>query len=134
MGKSKRPRKSSWNSVHGGVEINYDDVHIVVSPLPTREAKLDEILQIEDSGSGWRLPTEKEAQVIRRFVRPLNQLMSENGGAPLSSHATIWLHGKYGSKEKLGDIQGRIFSMRFGICCWNWWRVARDFRLVKRLD
>ena len=62
MGKSKRPRKSSWSSVHGGVEINYDDVHIVVSPLPTREAKLDEILQIEDNGSGWRLPTEKEAQ------------------------------------------------------------------------
>ena len=61
MGKSKRPRKSSWNSVHGGVEINYDDVHIVVSPLQTREAKLDEILQIEDNGSGWRLPTEKEA-------------------------------------------------------------------------
>ena len=134
MGKSKRPRKSLWNSVHGGVEINCEDVHLVVSSLPTREAKLDELLRIEASGSGWRLPTEKEAHIMRRFIRPLNQLMIDNGGFPLSSHATIWLHGNYGTIEKLGDVQGRIFSMRFGICCWNWWRVGRDFRLVKPLD
>jgi hypothetical protein len=134
MGKTKRPRKSSWNSVHGGVEICYGDVHLVLSPLPTREATLDEILRIEASGSGWRLPTEKEALVIRRFIRPVNQLMLENGGATLSSHATIWLHGNYGTAEKLGDVQGRIFSMRFAICCWNSWRISRDFRLVKVLD
>ena len=120
--------------MHGGVEINYEDVHLIVSPLPTREAKLDEILRIEALGSGWRLPTEKEAHVIRRFIRPVNQLMSSNGGATLSSHATLWLHGNYGTPEKLADVQGRIFSMRFGICCWNWWRIGRDFRLVKPLD
>ena len=134
MGPNVYQRKTSWNKIYEGVQIDYEDTHIIVSSLPTRPAKLDEILRIEQSGCGWRLPTEKEAHVIRRFVRPLNQLMNDNGGAPLSSHATIWLHGQYGCKEKLGDIQGRIFSMRFGICCWNWWRIARDFRLVKRLD
>ena len=61
-------RMSSWNSIYSGVEINCKDAHIIVSSLPTRSAKLDEILRIENCGSGWRLPTEKEAQVIRRFT------------------------------------------------------------------
>ena len=129
---AKKPtRMSSWNHIYKGVEINCGDVHIIVSSLPTRSAKLDEILRIEESGSGWRLPTEKEAQVIRRFFIPLNHLMSENGGSKLSHRATLWLHGKYGIADRLGDVQGRIFSVRFGICCWNWWWIERDFRLVR---
>ena len=57
-------RKTSWNSIYKGVEIDCDDVHIIVSSLPTRSAKLDEILRIEASGSGWRLPTEKDAKMV----------------------------------------------------------------------
>ena len=128
---NKRARRSSWNKIYEGVEIDCEDAHIIVSSLPTRSAKLDAILKIEASGSGWRLPTEKEAQVIRRYILPLNKLMKENGGNPLSKRATLWLHGRYGIPDKLGDVQGRIFSVRFGICCWNWWWIERDFRLVR---
>ena len=127
-------RKSSWNSIHRGVEINCEDAHIIVSSLPTRSAKLDEILTIENGGSGWRLPTEKEAHVVRRYIRPLNQLMRDNGGCELSRRGTIWLHGDYGTPDRLGVRQGRIFSLRFGICCWNWWWIERDFRLVRSAD
>ena len=127
-------RMSSWNSIYRGVEINCKDAHIIVSSLPTRSAKLDEILRIENCGSGWRLPTEKEAQVIRRFLQPINQLMRDNGGSELNRRGTIWLHGNYGVPDKLGDVQGRILSLRFGICCWNWWRIDRDFRLVRTVD
>ena len=128
---NKRARRSSWTKIYEGVEIDCEDAHIIVSSLPTRSAKLDAILKIEASGSGWRLPTEKEAQVIRRYILPLNKLMKENGGNPLSNRATLWLHGRYGIPDKLGDVQGRIFSVRFGICCWNWWWIERDFRLVR---
>ena len=127
-------RKTSWNSIYKGVEIDCDDVHIIVSSLPTRSSKLDEILRIEASGSGWRLPTEKEAQMIRRFILPLNKLMAANAGEKIYCRATLWLHGKYGIADKLGDVQGRIFSMRFGICCWNWWWIDRDFRLVRTVE
>ena len=127
-------RKSSWNSIYRGVEINCEDAHIIVSSLPTRSAKLDEILRIENCGSGWRLPTEKEAHVISRYLQPLNQLMRDNGGSELNRRGTIWLHGNSGAPEKLGEVQGRIFSLRFGICCWNWWRIDRDFRLVRTVD
>ena len=127
-------RMSSWNSIYRGVEINCKDAHIIVSSLPTKSAKLDEILKIEGCGSGWRLPTEKEAQVIRRFMQPLNKLLKENGGHELNPRGTIWLHGNYGVPEKLGDVQGRIFSLRFGICCWNWWWISRDYRLVRTVD
>lgn len=130
----KQERRSSWNSIYKGVEIDHDDVHIIVSSLPTRPAKLDEILRIEASGSGWRLPTEKEARVIRRFILRINQLMDKNGANKISHRATLWLHGSYGTADKLGDVQGRIFSMRFGICCWNWWWIERDFRLVRTVD
>lgn len=130
----KRRRRSSWNKIYEGVEIDCEDAHIIVSSLPTRSAKLDEILRIEECGSGWRLPTEAEAHVIRRYIQPLNQLMRENGGNEISRRATLWLHGKYGTADKLGDVQGRIFSIRFGICCWNWWRIERDFRLVRSVN
>ena len=126
-----RTSRSSWNNIYEGVEIDCEDAHIIVSSLPTRAAKLDEILKIEASGSGWRLPTEKEAQVMRRYLLRINKLMKDNGGNKLSPRATLWLHGKYGILDKLGDVQGRIFSVRFGICCWNWWWIERDFRLVR---
>ena len=126
-----RTSRSSWNNIYEGVEIDCEDAHIIVSSLPTRAAKLDEILKIEASGSGWRLPTEKEAQVMRRYLLRINKLMKDNGGSKLSPRATLWLHGKYGIADKLGDVQGRIFSVRFGICCWNWWWIERDFRLVR---
>ena len=42
-----RVRMSSWNSIYRGVEINCKDAHIIVSSLPTKSAKLDEILKIE---------------------------------------------------------------------------------------
>ena len=45
-------RRTSWNKIYKGVEIDCDDAHIIVSSLPTRSAKLDEILRIEASGSG----------------------------------------------------------------------------------
>lgn len=130
----KQEKKSSWNSIYKGVEIDCDGVHIIVSSLPTRSAKLDEILRIEASGSGWRLPTEKEAHIMRRFILRINQLMQMNGGNKISHRATLWLHGNYGTAEKLGDVQGRIFSVRFGISCWNWWRIERDFRLVRTVN
>ena len=128
---NQRTSRSSWNNIYEGVEIDCEDAHIIVSSLPTRAAKLDEILKIEASGSGWRLPTEKEAQVMRRYLLRINKLMKDNGGNKLSPRATLWLHGKYGIHDKLGDVQGRIFSVRFGICCWNWWWIERDFRLVR---
>ena len=128
---NQRTSRSSWNNIYEGVEIDCEDAHIIVSSLPTRAAKLDEILKIEASGSGWRLPTEKEAQVMRRYLLRINKLMKDNGGNKLSPRATLWLHGKYGVADRLGDVQGRIFSVRFGICCWNWWWIERDFRLVR---
>ena len=128
---NQRTSRSSWNNIYEGVEIDCEDAHIIVSSLPTRAAKLDEILKIEASGSGWRLPTEKEARVMRRYLLRINKLMKDNGGNKLSPRATLWLHGKYGIPDKLGDVQGRIFSVRFGICCWNWWWIERDFRLVR---
>ena len=134
MGPNVYQRKTSWNKIYEGVQIDYEDTHIIVSSLPTRPAKLDEILRIEQSGCGWRLPTEKEAHVIRRFFIPVNQLMLANGGSKINHRATLWLHGQHGTPEKLGDVQGRIFSMRFGICCWNWWWIERDFRLVRSAD
>ena len=127
-------RMSSWNSIYRGVEINCEDAHIIVSSNAARSAKLDAILRIEDSGSGWRLPTEKEAQVIRRFLQPINELMRKNGGHELNRKGTIWLHGKYGSPDMLGSVQGRIFSLRFGICCWNWWWIERDYILIRTVD
>ncbi len=127
-------RMSSWNSIYHGVEINCEDAHIIVSSNPARSAKLDAVLRVEDSGSGWRLPTEKEAQVIRRFLQPINELMRKNGGNELNRKGTIWLHGKYGSPDMLGSVQGRIFSLRFGICCWNWWWIERDYILIRTVD
>ena len=128
---NQRTSRSSWNNIYEGVEIDCEDAHIIVSSLPTKAAKLDQILKIEASGSGWRLPTEKEAQVMRRYLLRINKLMKDNGGNNLSPRATLWLHGKYGIPDKLGDVQGRIFSVRFGICCWNWWWIERDYRLVR---
>ena len=127
-------RMSSWNSIYRGVEINCEDAHIIVSSNPARSAKLDAVIRVEDSGSGWRLPTEKEAHVIRRFLQPINELMRKNGGNELNRKGTIWLHGKYGSPDMLGSVLGRIFSLRFGICCWNWWWIERDYILIRTVD
>ena len=98
---NQRTSRSSWNNIYEGVEIDCEDAHIIVSSLPTRAAKLDEILKIEASGSGWRLPTEKEAQVMRRYLLRINKLMKDNGGNKLSPRATLWLHGKYGIPDKV---------------------------------
>ena len=71
---------------------------------------------------------------IRRFLQPINELMRKNGGHELNRKGTIWLHGKYGSPDMLGSVQGRIFSLRFGICCWNWWWIERDYILIRTVD
>ena len=50
MGPNVYQRKTSWNKIYEGVQIDYEDTHIIVSSLPTRPAKLDEIPIEEGNG------------------------------------------------------------------------------------
>ena len=99
---------------YDGVEFKFDGEHFIINSFPTMIGRLEIADMFSDMSSESKLPTVRQALMVRRFLLDINREFKRVGGFPIEKECILWTDNYMMKESSLHVEEGVVVPMNGG--------------------
>ena len=99
---------------YDGVEFKFDGEHFIINSFPTMIGRLEIADMFSDMSSESKLPTVRQALMVRRFLLDINREFKRVGGFPIEKECILWTDNYMMKDSPLHVEEGVVVPMNGG--------------------
>ena len=99
---------------YDGVEFKFDGEHFIINSFPTMIGRLEAADMFSDMSSESKLPTVRQALMVRRFLLDINREFKRVGGFPIEKECILWTDNYMMKDSPLHVEEGVVVPMNGG--------------------
>ena len=99
---------------YDGVEFKFDGEHFIINSFPTMIGRLEIADMFSDMSGESKLPTVRQALMVRRFLLDINREFKRVGGFPIEKECILWTDNYMMKDSPLHVEEGVVVPMNGG--------------------
>ena len=99
---------------YDGVEFKFDGEHFIINSCPTMIGRLEPADIFSDMSGESKLPTVRQALMVRRFLLDINREFKRVGGFPIEKECILWTDNYMMKDSPLHVEEGVVVPMNGG--------------------
>ena len=99
---------------YDGVEFKFDGEHFIINSFPTMIGRLETADMFSDMSGESKLPTVRQALMVRRFLLDINREFKIVGGFPIEKECILWTDNYMMKDSPLHVEEGVVVPMNGG--------------------
>lgn len=99
---------------YDGVEFKFDGEHFIINSFPTMIGRLEAADMFSDMSGESKLPTVRQALMVRRFLLDINREFKRVGGFPIEKECILWTDNYMMKDSPLHVEEGVVVPMNGG--------------------
>ena len=99
---------------YDGVEFKFDGEHFIINSFPTMIGRLEAADMFSDMSGDSKLPTVRQALMVRRFLLDINREFKRVGGFPIEKECILWTDNYMMKESPLHVEEGVVVPMNGG--------------------
>lgn len=99
---------------YDGVEFKFDGEHFIINSFPTMIGRLEAADMFSDMSGESKLPTVRQALMVRRFLLDINREFKRVGGFPIEKECILWTDNYMMKESPLHVEEGVVVPMNGG--------------------
>lgn len=99
---------------YDGVEFKFDGEHFIIKSFPTMIGRLETADMFSDMSDESKLPTVRQALMVRRFLLDINREFKRVGGFPIEKECILWTDNYMMKGSPLHVEEGVVVPMNGG--------------------
>jgi hypothetical protein len=99
---------------YDGVEFKFDGEHFIINSFPTMIGRLETADMFSDMSDESKLPTVRQALMVRRFLLDINREFKRVGGFPIEKECILWTDNYMMKDSPLHVEEGVVVPMNGG--------------------
>jgi hypothetical protein len=99
---------------YDGVEFKFDGEHFIINSFPTMIGRLETADMFSDMSDESKLPTVRQALMVRRFLLDINREFKRVGGFPIEKECILWTDNYMMKGSPLHVEEGVVVPMNGG--------------------
>ena len=99
---------------YDGVEFKFDGEHFIINSFPTMIGRLETADMFSDMSDESKLPSVRQALMIRRFLLDINREFKRVGGFPIEKECILWTDNYMMKDSPLHVEEGVVVPMNGG--------------------
>ena len=99
---------------YDGVEFKFDGEHFIINSFPTMIGRLETADMLSDMSGESKLPTVRQALMVRRFLLDINREFKRVGGFPIEKECILWTDNYMMKDSPLHVEEGVVVPMNGG--------------------
>lgn len=99
---------------YDGIEFKFDGEHFIINSFPTMIGRLETADMFSDMSDESKLPSVRQALMIRRFLLDINREFKRVGGFPIEKECILWTDNYMMKESPLHVEEGVVVPMNGG--------------------
>ena len=99
---------------YDGIEFKFDGEHFIINSFPTMIGRLETADMFSDMSDESKLPSVRQALMIRRFLLDINREFKRVGGFPIEKECILWTDNYMMKDSPLHVEEGVVVPMNGG--------------------
>ena len=99
---------------YDGIEFKFDGEHFIINSFPTMIGRLETADMFSDMSDESKLPSVRQALMIRRFLLDINREFKRVGGCPIEKECILWTDNYMMKESPLHVEEGVVVPMNGG--------------------